>query len=153
VELGLLSPVNYLPEGPFETDRRPIEGVENLKLPIIKSFKVRVDGLELNRPQLFPNPAAFEYFSPDPKIYVLDHDKTIAGRKLRFTGYIYSQQPRIYPRSARGCTYGFARLVSACTTNLGLGTTFEEGLKFGQITGEVFVHDGLEPALTLTGQL
>src|SRR5207245_869148 len=30
-----------------------------------------------------------------------------------------------------------------------LGYPFEEGLKFGQVTGEVYVEDGLEPALNI----
>jgi hypothetical protein len=148
-ELGLLSPVNYLPDGPFETGHRQIAGVGSLELPTIKSFKVKVDGLELCRPQLFPNPAAFDYFSPDPKLYVLDYDKSVAGRKLKFTGYIYSQQPRIYPEECKGLHIRIRHVGIGMYDKSWLGYPFEEGLKFGQITGEVFVHDGLEPALNI----
>jgi hypothetical protein len=156
-ELALLCPINYSKDGPFQMpasdplapQTRHIDGAEEFKKPIIKDFKVEVDGLELRRPQLFPSAAAINYSSPDPKVYVLDFDHQIASRKLRFTGYIYYQQPRIDPEEFKG--------VHVRIRNVGIGKydkswmkyPFEEGIKFGQITGEIYVEDGLEPALNI----
>src|SRR5258706_2341536 len=100
--LALLSPLNYLENGPFELSHRNIEGAKGFTAPKIKSFQLFVDGIELFRPQLFPNTKAFDYPSPDPKVYPLEYDREVAGRHLRFTGYIYSQQPRIHPEEFKG---------------------------------------------------
>jgi hypothetical protein len=148
-ELAVLSPLNYLPNGPFEESQRKIEGASEFSPPKVKSFQLFVDGMELFRPQLFPNTKAFNYSSPDPKVYLLDYDKVVAGRRLRFSGYIYSQQPRIHPEEFKG--------VHIRTRNVGigrydkswLGYPFDEGIKFGQVTGEIYVEDGLEPALNI----
>lgn len=156
-ELALLCPVNYSTDGPFEREgevprthrTRRIEGVEEFKKPVIEDFKVFVDGLELRRPQLFPNTAAIDYPSPDPKVYTLNFDRQIANRRLRFAGYIYSQQPRIDPEELKGIHIRIRHVGIGKYDKSWLGYPFEEGLRFGQVTGEVYVDEGLEPALNI----
>lgn len=148
-ELALLSPVNYSERGPFEPDRRTIENIESFHAPLVKDFKVVVDGIELRRPQLFPNFAALDYASPDPKIYPLNFDHQIAGRRLRFTGYIYSQQPRIDPEELKGVHIRIRHVGIGKYDKSWLGYPFDEGIKFGQVSGEIFVEEGLEPALNI----
>src|ERR1017187_5877425 len=148
-ELAVLSPLNYLPNGPFEESQRKIEGASEFSPPKVKSFQLFVDGMELFRPQLFPNTKAFNYFSPDPKLYLLDYDKVVAGRRLRFTGYIYSQQPRIHPEEFKGVHIRIRDVGIGRYDKSWLGYPFDEGIKFGQVTGELYVEDGLEPALNI----
>lgn len=153
-ELALLCPLNYSSGGPFEISKRAsasaqIEGVELFEKPKIDKFHVVVDGLELKRPQLFPNAGAMDYPSPNPKLYLLDFDRLIAERQLRFAGYIYSQQPRIDPEELKGVQIRIRNVGIGKYDKSWLGYPFEEGLKFGQVTGEIYVDEGLEPALNI----
>jgi hypothetical protein len=148
-ELALLSPVNYSERGPFDTSARNIEGAETFTKPQIEDFKLLVDSLELRRPQLFPNTKAISYPSPDPKIYPITFDQRISKRRLRFTGYIYSQQPRIFPEELKGVHIRIREVGIGKYDKSWLGYPFDEGIKFGQITGEIFVDEGLEPALNI----
>lgn len=148
-ELALLSPVNYSERGPFDTSARNIEGAITFTKQQIEDFKVVVDGLELRRPQLFPNTKAINYPSPDPKIYPITFDRRISKRRLRFTGYIYSQQPRIFPEELKGIHIRIREVGIGKYDKSWLGYPFDEGIKFGQITGEIFVDEGLEPALNI----
>lgn len=148
-ELALLCPINYSARGLFETSKRPVEGIESFIAPVVKNFKVEVDGVELRRPQLFPNPKALGYSSPDPKLYFLNYDHKIAGRRLRFTGYIYSQQPSIDPEELKGVHIRIRHVGIGKYDKSWLGYPFDEGIKFGQVTGEIYVEDGLEPALNI----
>ncbi len=148
-ELALLSPLNYLPNGPFEESHRKIEGADKFSAPKVESFQVIVDGIELFRPQLFPNTKAFNYSSPDPKLYLLNYDRKVAGRQLRFSGYIYCQQPRIHPEEFKGVHIRIRQVGIGRYDKSWLGYPFDEGIKFGQVTGEIYVEDGLEPALNI----
>ena len=153
-ELGLLCPVNYIDGGPFEMGPfgeygRHIEGVQGVEIPTIEDFRVVVDGIELKRPQLFPNPSAYDYSSPNPKVYPISFDRMVAGRQLKFSGYIYTQQPRIDPEEHRGVHIRIRNVGIGRYDRSWLGYPFNEGLKFGQITGEVYVDNGLEAALNI----
>lgn len=160
-ELALLCPVNYIDQGPdgnqgpfermhFGPERdRVIEGVQEIKVPEINDFKVVVDGIELSRPQLFPNPSAYDYSSPNPKAYPIEYDRNVAGRRLKFFGYIYTQQPRIDPEEYRGVHIRIRNVGIGRYDRSWLGYPFNEGLKFGQVTGEIYVEDGLEAALNI----
>jgi hypothetical protein len=156
-ELALLCPINYSKDGPFQQpsedplapQTRPIEGIDAYKRPAIKDFTVVVDGMELYRPQLFPSAGAINYSSPDPIIYALNFDRQLANRKLRFTGYVYYQQPRIDPEEFKGVHIRIRHVGIGKYDKSWMGYPFEEGMKFGQVTGEVYVEDGLEPALNI----
>lgn len=148
-ELAQLCPINYSEQGPFETSQREIEGVETIDLPSVKDFQVFVDGIELRRPQLFPSKGAFNYSGPIPKIYPIEFDRQISGRQLQFSGYIYSQQPRIDPEEFRGVHIRIRHVGIGKYDRTWLGYPFDEGIKFGQITGEIYVEDGLESALNI----
>jgi hypothetical protein len=148
-ELGLLSPVSYLDNAPFDPSVRTIVDLDSLKLPPPEEFSVTVDGIDIARPQSFPNPVAVGYPSPDPKLYALAYDRTISDRPLRFTGYIYSQQPRIQPEELKGIHIRIRGVGIGNYDKSWLGYPFDEGQKFGQVSGEIFVQDGLEPALNI----
>lgn len=147
-ELSQMCPVNYRPPGPFDSSERRILG--NLDpLPMVDDFKVIVDGIQLFRPIHFPNKVAINYPSPDPIIYPLSFERDIAGRKLAFSGYIYAQQPHIDPEEVRGVAIRIRDVGIGKYDRTWLGYPFDEGIKFGQVTGEIFVFEGLESALNI----
>ena len=148
-EMGLLCPVNYIAHQPFKTDKREIEGLDSITLKEIKDFRVIVDGIEIFRPHRFPNPAAITHTGPDPKLYPLDYNQVIAKRRLRFSGYIYAQPPHIHPEELKGVHVRIRNVGIGRYDKSWMGYPFDEGLKFGQISGEIFVKDGLEPALNI----
>jgi hypothetical protein len=147
-ELGLLCPLNYIGKDPFSAPGRSIDG-EAPPLPYVDSFEVIVDGISLRRPQYFPNPVATEYYSPDPKVYPLQVDQVVAERRLALTGYIYTQQPRIQPEEFKGVHIRIRNVGIGLYDKSWLGYPFDEGLKFGQVTGEIIVTEGLESALNI----
>jgi Histidine kinase-, DNA gyrase B-, and HSP90-like ATPase len=148
-ELGLLCPVDYIAHEPFFTHERLIEGIEQITLPTIQNFHVTVDGIELFRPQRFPNAAAITHNGPDPKLYSIEYDRVIADRPLRFYGYVYAQPPHIHPEELKGIHIRIRNVGIGRYDKSWMGYPFDEGFKFGQITGEIFILDGLEPALNI----
>lgn len=146
-ELALLCPVNYLDNGPFDSSRQTIEHSDSIQFPHIESFKVIVDGIEIRRPQLFPTPRTPS--PPDPIIYPLNFDRQIAGRRLRFSGYIYSQQAQIEPDELKGLHIRIRKVGIGRYDKSWLGYPFDEEVQFGQISGEIYVEDGLESALNI----
>lgn len=148
-ELAQICPINYSKFGPIERLSRNIEGYNSIELPKVKDFKLYVDGVELVRPQLFPSTAALDYSSFDPKVYPINFDNEVSGRRLKFVGYIYAQKPRIDPEELRGVHIRIKLVGIGKYDRTWLGYPFDEGIKFGQITGEIFVEDGLEDALNI----
>jgi hypothetical protein len=148
-ELAQICPLNYSKFGPIERLGRNIDGYNSLKLPRVEDFRLFVDGMELFRPQHFPSIAALRYPSFDPKVYPLSFDSQVSGRRLKLTGYIYAQKPRIDPEELRGVQIRIKQVGIGKYDRTWLGYPFDEGIKFGQISGEVFVEVGLEDALNI----
>jgi hypothetical protein len=146
--LGLLCPLNYIGKDPFSAPGRNIDG-DAPPLPYVDNFEVIVDGISLRRPQYFPNPVATDYYSPDPKVYLLQVDQVVAERRLALTGYIYTQQPRIQPEEFKGVHIRIRNVGIGLYDKSWLGYPFDEGLKFGQVTGEIIITEGLESALNI----
>ena len=73
----------------------------------------------------------------------------IADRRLRFSGYVYAQPPHIRPEELKGVHIRIRNVGIGRYDKSWMGYPFDEGLKFGQITGEIFILDGLEPALNI----
>lgn len=148
-ELGLLAPVDYVRGGPFQDKKREIENLDTIYLPEAEKFKVTVDQFDIRRPILFPNPCAVDYGGPDPIIYPLDFSRNVAKRNLCLYGYIYAQKPHIDPVELQGLQIRIRGVGIGGFDRTWLGYPFDEGLKFGQITGELFVTEGLESALNI----
>lgn len=147
-ELGLLAPVKYLDGGAFR-NQNLIEDIGKINLQEPKGFVVTVDEYDIRRPLLFPNPRAISYGGPSPKLYPLSFDQNVAGRRLSYHGYIYAQKPRIDPVELQGFQIRIRGVGIGGFDRTWMGYPFDEGIKFGQITGEVFVAEGLESALNI----
>jgi hypothetical protein len=148
-ELGLLSPVPYDRDQIFETAKRVVDGADAIDVPRIDKFHLKVDKYDITRPIRFPTPCTVGYGGPDPIAYPFDFDRSVAGRKLRFTGYVYSQQPRIDPAELQGVQIRIRNVGIGGFDRTWMGYPFDEGMKFGQVSGEIFVHEGLESALNI----
>lgn len=150
-ELALLCPINYSQRGLFEQGEniRIVEGADQIKLPEVTNFSVFVDGIELKRPQSFPEPKRLGYPSPNPKVYSVEFNEVIAGWRLRLSGYIYTEQPHISPEEFKGVHIRIRNVGIGNYDKTWLGYPFDEGPKFGQVTGEIFVEEGLEQALNI----
>lgn len=149
-ELGLLCPVKYLEGGIFKKRTKlKIENADKLKLQELENFKVLVDGYDIRRPILFPNSSAENYGGPPPIIYPINHSAQIAGRDLSFFGYIYAQKPHIDPVELQGLQIRIRGAGIGGFDRTWMGYPFDEGIKFGQITGEIFIDEGLESALNI----
>lgn len=148
-ELGLLAPVRYLSTTVFDSSQRTIEGVSGVRLGEVEKFQVTVDGQDIRRPIAFPNPAAVRYGGVPPIVYPFKFAQDVAGRPLRLFGYVYAQKPRIDPVELQGVQLRIKNVGIGGYDRTWMGYPFDEGIKFGQVTGEIFVEEGLEAALNI----
>lgn len=142
-ELAVTAPVQYLPEGPV----RGASELSDLGDRMVKyNFRVFLDGVEVFKPILLPYKGSVTH-----KVYPhLNLQKKIAdSRTLRVRGYLYWQNTRILPRELQGI------LVRVRNVGIGpfdptyLGYPKHEGWKFSQLSGELYVDDGLDEAINI----
>ena len=148
-ELGLLTPVRYLPEGPVRGVNTPIlskikERLENY------DFHVYVNEVEIFKPILFPHISELQRLGEEGyKIYEKEFDLNINGRKVSAKCYYYHQDIRIIPYELRG--------LLIRVKNVGIGTyennfskiASESPVILHQLTGELYVDEGLDSALNI----
>ena len=148
-ELGLLTPVRYLLDG-------PVKGVKTPVLTKIKqrledyNFHVYVNGVEIFKPILFPHTSDLPLPGEEPyKVYDKELDIEFDNRRIIARCYYYHQDVRILPYELRGL---LLRVM-----NVGIGTyenTFskiasESPVVLHQLTGELYIDEGLETALNI----
>lgn len=156
-ELAIMSPVCYLPYGPvtvkdvLQKQRKMLEDF---------NFSVVVDNRELFKPILLPSaaiakkPAGTLEEGLDYFVDTFDH-KVIVSKgnnptTLQFSGYLYWQISQNYPSTIRG--------IEIYIRNVGIGLYDHTLLNFssvnptsraGQISGEIYIEEGLEEALNV----
>lgn len=150
-ELSIMSPVRYLAAGPV-TCKPSLLKEKKAELEKYK-FSLLVDNRELLKPILLPSGSLanekleenFDYF-----IKRLNFDDIVDGETLRFNGYIFWQRKQVQPSSVRG--------VQIYIRNVGIGLYDPTLLNFstvnitsraGQMSGEIYVEEGLERALNV----
>jgi hypothetical protein len=148
-ELGLLCPVKYLDGGPFKKGSRKVEGARAIKLEQPADFKVLFDGLDVRRPILFPNPRAVGYSGPDPIVYPVSFKHLVATQAVEVTGYIYVQQPHVDAHELNGVQLRVRGVGVGPYDKTLMGYPYDEGIKFGQVSAEIYVKEGLESALNI----
>jgi hypothetical protein len=140
--------INWWPQR-ISTRARRVQNIKNVVFEQPDNFEVLVDHFHVRRPVLFPNPIAEKYGGPTPIIYPIAYEGTIARRRLRFSGYIYAQQPHIDPVELQGVQLRVRGVGIGGYDRTWMGYPFDEGMKFGQVSGEVYVQEGLESALNI----
>jgi len=151
-ELSSMIPVQYLEEGPvlLEPDllRRKKEELDRF------SFSVLVDNRPLRKPALLPSGAVaredklergYDYY-----LETFSRNETVDENTLKYEGYIFWQRKQVEPSAARG--------IQIYIRNVGIGLYDQTLMGFsvvnptsraGQMSGEIYVEEGLERALSV----
>lgn len=144
-ELAALCPVPYFDEGPV----RGWSGWDHIKQALTSfNFSVLVDGYELRKPILLPTAADLREVGDDYEIYPFRHEDE-DERGLHFEGYVFHQRKQITPPELQGLLIRIR--------NVGIGGYDTSMLEYPRnigpmvrgMTGEVYVHRGLEEALNI----
>lgn len=146
-ELGLLSPVRYLDDG-------PVRGVRDETILELRSrmesydLNLYVDGVEVRKPILFPLEEDELRIGTGYGVYPLRIEIKIDSAQIKALGYIYHQAIRILPPELRG--------ILPRVRNVGVGLPSENRFRLltnpviaWQITGEIYVDEGLDKALNI----
>ncbi len=146
-ELSLISPIKYLDKGPFKDKNIIINHINRLEK---NNFNVYVDGIEIKKPILLPTEKKLTDKKFDWKIYPIpEKNVTIDDNKLKFSGYLYHQRKRILPDELRGIIVRIKDVAIGNYDRAFLHYPKAEGPMITQITGEIFVEEGLEEALNI----
>ena len=141
-ELASTVPVKYMEGGPVRD-----AALKDLRQRLESyQFRVFVDTVELRKPVLLPRPVGTVYkLFPIP----MHEEKLGAGRTLRVSGYVYWQKNQILPRELAGLLIRVRNVAVGGYDTTYLGYPKHEGWKFSQMTGELYVEEGLDEALNI----
>jgi hypothetical protein len=148
-ELGLLCPIRYLQEknAAFPSNKFIEKNIRRLEE---YNFHLFVDGLEIYKPILFFKGDALKRENEDFKVYFLpEFNEEVAGERLKFHGYIYSQRIKIRPVELQGVLIRIKDVAIGNYDKSILKYPREEGPIFSMISGEIFFEEGLENALNI----
>jgi hypothetical protein len=152
-ELALMSPVPYFPDGPISIPPQ-ILGQKKEELKRF-NFSLRVDNRLLYKPTLLPSAALTSQddlkMGNDYLIRQIQFNEVLAdGTHLRYHGYLYWQKAENKPTPLHG--------IQLYICNVGIGlydetllnySKVERNSRTGQISGEIYVEEGLEQALNV----
>lgn len=143
-ELAITAPIEYMKGGPIRTSREL--DVFRQRLEAYR-FKAYVDGVQLKKPILLPQrPRA----GLAHKIYPISFRKVLGNnRRISASGYLYWQKARIFPRELQGILVRVRNVAIGVYDPTYLGYPHHEGFKFSQMTGELYVDEGLESAVNI----
>jgi len=147
-ELGIFCPVRYLS---IDNQIFP-NNMINDDLVRLKEYKFRVlvDGLEIYKPIYFKQDNDIKEYGEDYKIHIIPlFDEEVAGQRLKFHGYFYSQRKKIIPNELQGIIIRIKDVAIGTYDRTILNYPREEGPRFGMVSGEIFVEKGLEGALNI----
>lgn len=153
-ELSLLTPVQYYPNSPLEIENNILKNKREQLNQF--DFVLQVDNRRLYKPILLPSgnlikqklselEKGFDYYFEE-----ILFEKIIDNELLKFSGYIYWQREQNQPSTQRG--------IHIFIRNSGVGGYDQTLLNFsvvnptsraGQVSGEIYVEEGLERALNV----
>lgn len=76
-------------------------------------------------------------------------NESVAGRPLRFDGYLFQQTGRLYPRDIQGVLLRLSNVAIGKYDNSMLTYPYAEGPRYSMISGELFIQTGFEDALNI----
>ncbi len=143
-ELATTAPIEYMKGGPIRTSRE----LEDLRKRVEDyNFKAYIDGVQLKKPILLPKKSAGQI---EHKVYPIRFTKTLGdARRISVRGYLYWQKGGILPRELQGILVRVRNVAIGVYDPTYLGYPHHEGWKFSQMTGELYVDEGLEPAVNI----
>jgi len=146
-ELGLLCPVEYVDRGPLPNNNPLKKEIHRLRS---YDFKVFVDGYEIRKPVEFPTDEKMVSEDDDYKVYPpFQFNKVVDDRKLVFSGYLFHQRTRIKPAELQGILIRIKDVAVGSYDRTFLHYPEAVGPMLNQLSGEIFVKEGLEEALNI----
>ena len=150
-ELSVGAPVKYLENGPIINEKCIPHIKKRLK---DYDFRVIVDGLELRKPILFPLDEKVNDKGVDYNFIPIHYDRTIKGlpkerARLKFDGYLYFQKKAIIPPELRGILIRIRNVATGYYDKSLLHYPLPAGPLANQVSGEIYVEEGLEAALNI----
>ncbi len=152
-QIASLAPIPYLPRG---TDFSQDDAMFNVAGSLEEfDFNVIVDGVKLYKPFLVTGPATPVREGTigegmNPFHFPLELNEKVWGSKLVVRGYLYSSAgSALHPSELRGVLIRLRHVGVGEYDKSFLGYRFAEGPRFAWLTGELFVDEGLEDALTV----
>ncbi|WP_119391157.1 ATP-binding protein [Taklimakanibacter lacteus] len=83
-------------------------------------------------------------------LYAFDYNnKDVAGSRLAFSGYLFQQTGRLYPRDIQGILIRLNNVAIGKFDNGMLTYPYAEGPRYSMVSSEVFVRNGFEDALNI----
>ena len=76
-------------------------------------------------------------------------NENVAGSPLSFTGYLFQQTGRLYPRDIQGVLIRLSNVAIGKYDNSMLTYPYAEGPRYSMISSELFVQQGFEDALNI----
>ena len=151
-ELALMTPLGYLDGGPVALAPSLLSDIKSRLAAY--NFALIVDNRRLLKPILLPSGALAREIALeddyDYHVQTFGSEAEVDGSELKYSGYLFWQRKQVEPSSLRG--------IQIYIRNVGIGTYDQTLLGFstvnptsraGQISGEVYVDEGLENALNV----
>lgn len=151
-ELAAMTPVQYFDEAPVLVEPDLLRW-KKVQLDSF-NFTVLVDNRRLLKPILLPSGTVAreeelerEY---DYHVETFSQDELVDGEPLKYRGYVFWQRQQVEPSALRG--------LHTYIRNVGIGLYDQTLLGFsnvnptsraGQLSGEIYVEEGLEQALSV----
>lgn len=152
-QLASLSPVSYMPGSIGSSGDDTMLDIMNRLRHF--AFNVIVDGVKIFKPLILdghPTVVAPGEVGDGrgPFHFPLFFDEAVWGTRLRSTGYIYGSAGTVlHPDDIRGVIVRIRHVGIGGYDKSFLGYRYAEGPRFAWLTGEIFIEDGLEDALTV----
>ncbi len=145
-ELGIICPVPYIESGPVK-NHSVIPEIKNALVE--NNFSVKIDGLKIEKPILFPTDKEIIKRYEDYDLYSIEFDEDVAGKRLTLRGYIFYQRKAIRPPELRGILIRVRNIAIGMYDKSLLNYPTAAGPKMAFISGEIYVEEGLEDALNV----
>lgn len=145
-ELCVICPVPYLEDGPVK-GHDIVPDIRRILLDY--NFTVKIDGLELRKPILFPTSPNVRKRSEDYEIYDLEFNDIVEDKQLAFKGYIYHQRQSIRPPELRGLLVRIRNIAIGMYDKSLLNYPKAQGPRMAGLSAEIYVKEGLEDALNI----
>lgn len=152
-QIASLSPVQYLPDNRVVAGDRTMtkiaQAIEDFE------FDVVIDGVKLYKPVVARGHAIQVASSTVGEgegsfHFPLEFDSQVWGAPLQIKGYIHASGGAVlHPDDLRGLLIRLKHIGIGGYDKSLLGYRYAEGPRFGWLTGELFVDEGLEDALTV----
>ena len=152
-QVASLAPISYMSDSVISEGDETMTTIANALDEF--DFKVIVDGVSLFKPVLVDLPATVvptesKGQGEGPFHFQLEYDKVVWGAQLRVRGYIYgSAGTALHPDDIRGVLIRLKDVGIGEYDKSFLGYRYAEGPRFAWLTGELYVEEGLEDALTV----